>query len=68
MRNTILLLICFSIILFSGCPLTNSSKEEDDSFFDQNVYQDESFEENADIEEEYHHRENQADIAGDLIF
>ena len=54
--------------MFSACPSTNDSYEDEDSFIEQNVYQEESFEENSDIDEEYHHQENQADIAGDLIF
>ena len=68
MRNSILLLSIISLLIFVGCPLGNSSKEDDDSFLQKNVYEEQSFEENSDIEEEYHHRENQADIAGDLIF
>ena len=68
MRNSILLLSIFSLLTLVGCPLGIDSKEEEDSFLQKNVYEEPSFEENSDIEEEYHHRENQADIAGDLIF
>ena len=68
MKNSILLTVLFSLFMFSACPSTNDSYEDEDSFVEQNVYQEESFEENSDIDEEYHHLENQADIAGDLIF
>ena len=68
MRNTILLLIFFSMFIFTGCPMANDSEEDEDNYYEQNVYEEESFQENSDIEEEHHHMENQADIAGDLIF
>ena len=56
------------MLIFVSCPLGIDSKEDEDSFLQKNVYEEQSLEENSDIEEEYHHRENQADIAGDLIF
>ena len=68
MKNTILLALIFSVFIFSGCPSSNDSYEDENTFMEENVYQEESFQENSDIEEETHHIENQADIAGDLIF
>ena len=68
MQNTILIAALFSLIFLYGCPSTDDSFNDDTSYMEKNVFQEESFEENSDIEEEQHHIENKADIAGDLIF
>jgi len=68
MKNTILITALFSLIFLSGCPSTNDSYNDETSYMEENVYQEETFQENWEAEEEQHHIENQADIAGDLIF